>query len=112
MEAKSFPPYYGTTTEQLHTDIGTLIVQTPGVCGGRPRIAGHRVTVQNIAIDFNAGMSPEEMMTEKPHLKLAEIYAALAYYFANQNAIDAAILTEDEECDRLETKYWMEYLEV
>jgi len=26
------------------------IVQTPGVCGGKPRIDGHRITVQNVAI--------------------------------------------------------------
>jgi len=26
------------------------IVQTPGLCGGKPRIDGHRITVQNIAI--------------------------------------------------------------
>lgn len=37
---------------QAITDIGTLIVKTPGTCGGRPRIAGHRLTVHNIAIDF------------------------------------------------------------
>lgn len=30
------------------TDIGTLIVQTPGTCGGRPRIAGTRITVHTI----------------------------------------------------------------
>ena len=26
------------------------IEATPGVCGGKPRIAGHRITVQNVAI--------------------------------------------------------------
>lgn len=26
------------------------IVKTPGVCGGKPRIDGHRITVQNIVI--------------------------------------------------------------
>jgi uncharacterized protein (DUF433 family) len=72
---------------QTLTDIGTLIVQTPGVCGGRPRIAGHRITVQNIAIDFNAGMKPEDIISEKPYLTLAQVYASLAYYYANQKAI-------------------------
>ena len=26
------------------------IESSPGVCGGKPRIAGHRITVQNIVI--------------------------------------------------------------
>jgi uncharacterized protein (DUF433 family) len=32
------------------TDIGTLIVRTPETCGGRPRIAGRRVSVQQMAV--------------------------------------------------------------
>ncbi|HEY9832712.1 MAG TPA: DUF433 domain-containing protein [Stenomitos sp.] len=31
---------------QTLTDISTLIVRTPGSCGGCPRIAGTRITVQ------------------------------------------------------------------
>ena len=72
-------------------DIGTLIVSTPGTCGGRPRIAETRITVENIAIDFNAGLTPEQIIDEKPHLTLAQIYAGLAYYYANQDQIDADI---------------------
>ncbi|MGV0028081.1 DUF433 domain-containing protein [Phormidesmis priestleyi] len=90
---------------QTLTDIGTLIVQTPGVCGGRSRIAGHRITVQNIAIDFNAGMKPEGIISEKPYSTMAEVYAALVYYYANQEAIDADIITEDSEFDRLEAEH-------
>lgn len=87
------------------TDIGTLIVSTPGTCGGRPRIAGHRVTVQNIAIDYNAGMTPEEIVAARPQLNLAQIHAALAYYHANKEEMDAAIAAYYEECDRLEAEH-------
>lgn len=72
-------------------DIGTMIVSTPGTCGGRPRIAGTRMSVQNIAIDYNAGMSPKEIVSEFPHLTLAQVYAALAYYHANKDRIEADI---------------------
>ena len=58
---------------QTAIDIGTLIVQTAGVCGGRPRIAGTRVTVQNIAIDFNAGMKAEEIVSERLNLEKAGV---------------------------------------
>ena len=90
---------------QTITDIGTLIVRTPGTCGGRPRIAGHRITVHNIAIDFNAGMKPEDIVAERAQLTLAQVYAALAYYYANKEAIDAEIASEIEEYDRLEAAY-------
>jgi len=90
---------------QTITDIGTLIVRTPGTCGGRPRIAGHRITVHNIAIEFNAGMKPEDIVAERAQLTLAQVYAALAYYYANKEAIDAEIASEIEEYDRLEAEY-------
>ena len=83
-------------------DIGTLIVRTPGTCGGRPRIAGTRITVENIAIDSNAGMSPQQIIDERPHLTLAQIYAALTYYYANKKQIDAEIAAENAEWERLE----------
>ena len=85
-------------------EIGTLIVRTPGTCGGRPRIAETRITVENIAIDFNAGLTPEQIIDEKPHLTLAQIYGALAYYFANKDQIDADIAAENAEWERLEAQ--------
>ncbi|MEG4280218.1 hypothetical protein QUA62_22465 [Microcoleus sp. MON1_C1] len=39
-------------------EIGTLIVSTPGTGDCRPRIAKTRITVKNITIDFNAGLTP------------------------------------------------------
>jgi len=67
------------------------IVQTPGVCGGKPRIDGHRITVQNVAIWHDRlGHSADEIASEYD-LELADIYAALAYYFAHREEIDASI---------------------
>lgn len=86
-------------------DIGTLIIRTPETCGGRPRIAGTRMPVQSIALDYKAGMSPEEIAAEFPHLTLAQIYAALAYYHANKDEIEADIVAYSEECKRLEAEY-------
>ncbi|NET60006.1 MAG: DUF433 domain-containing protein [Symploca sp. SIO2E6] len=90
---------------QTLTDISTLIVRTPGICGGRPRIDGHRITVHNIVIDFNAGRKPEEIIDERPQLTLAQIYSALAYYYANKEVIDTEIRSDIEEYDRLEAEY-------
>lgn len=90
---------------QATIDIGTLIAQTPGICGGRPRIVGTRITVQNIAIDFNAGMSPENIVAERTQLTQAQVYAALTYYHANKEAMDAVIVAYYKELENLEAEY-------
>jgi uncharacterized protein (DUF433 family) len=64
------------------------IVMTPGVCGGKPRIAGHRIRVQDIAVWHESrGLTPEEMVVHYPHISLADIHAALAYYFDHRAEI-------------------------
>jgi len=69
---------------------------TPGIAGGKARIAGHQITVQNIAIwHERLGLSADEIATECG-LSLADVYAALAYYYDHLDEIDRAI-REDEE---------------
>jgi len=68
---------------------------TPGIAGGKPRIAGHRITVQNIAIwHERMGKTSDEIAAEYD-LILADVHAALAYYFDHQEEIDRSII-EDE----------------
>jgi uncharacterized protein (DUF433 family) len=62
------------------------------VCGGRPRIDGHRITVEDIAIwHERMGMSPDEIVSAYPTITLSDVHAALAYYFENRDRIDADI---------------------
>ncbi len=76
--------------------IASHIDVTPGVAGGKARIAGHRITVQNIVIwHERLDLSADEIATEYD-LSLADIYAALAYYYDHREEIDRAI-REDEE---------------
>jgi len=64
---------------------------TPGICGGKPRIAGHRITVQQIVIWHDRmGKSADEIATEYD-LELSDVYAALAYYFDHREDIDRTI---------------------
>ncbi len=71
------------------------IVRTPGVVGGKPRIAGRRIAVQHVAIwSERLGMTPDEIASEYD-LTLAEIDAALTYYFDHRSEIDQTI-AEDE----------------
>src|SRR5947209_18896091 len=71
------------------------IEATPGIAGGKPRIAGHRISVQNIAIwHERLGMNVDEIATEH-NLTLGDVHAALAYYFDHREEIDQSI-AEDE----------------
>jgi uncharacterized protein (DUF433 family) len=72
------------------------IVMTPGVAGGKPRIAGHRITVQSIAIWHEwLGWSADEIAAEFD-LSLSSVYAALSYYYDHQAEIDA-VIHDDEQ---------------
>lgn len=87
------------------TDIGTLITQTPGICGGRPRISGTGVSVLRIVRWYQLGHSPDEIQAQIPHLTLAQIHAALSYYHANRPAMDQEMAAEDAEEERLERQF-------
>jgi uncharacterized protein (DUF433 family) len=66
------------------------IVSTPGTCGGRPRIDGHRITVEDVAVwHERMGMSPDEIVSAHPSITLSDVHAALAYYYENRDRIDA-----------------------
>ena len=74
-----------TKTLDQHIEI------TPGIAGGKPRIAGHRITVQNIAIwHERLGQSADEIAAEYD-LTLTDIYVALAYYFDHRAEMDRSI---------------------
>ena len=88
-------------------DIGTLIVRSPELRGGRPRIAGTGVTVRRIVGWYKLGLSPEEIASEIPHLTLAQVYAALAYYHTNREEIEADITAEEVEVERLEREHFL-----
>ncbi len=72
-------------------DFEPAIERAPDIAGGKPRIAGHRITVQDVALWYEwLGRPIEEIATEHD-LTLAEIHAALAYYYAHQKEIDRSI---------------------
>lgn len=64
---------------------------TPGVAGGKPRIAGHRITVQDVVVwHERLGLSADEIATEYG-LSLSDVYAALAYYYDHREEIHRAV---------------------
>lgn len=56
-----------------------------------------QIRVAQIVIDYlNHGWSADEIRLHYPHLQLAEIHCALAYYFDHREEIDAEIEQEQQ----------------
>ena len=67
---------------------------TPDTAGGKPRIRGRRITVQDTAIwHERLGKSADEIAAEYD-LTLADVHAALAYYFDHRQEIDARMIED------------------
>lgn len=80
-----------------HVNLVSHIRKTPGVCGGRACIAGHRVRVVDIVVwHEKRGYSPDEIVDMFPGITLADVYAALAYYFDNRAEIESDLRASDE----------------
>ena len=88
------------------TEIGSLISRRAEIRGGRSCIAGTGISVRRIAQWHNMGQTPEEVVqTFGGHLSLAQVHAALACYYANQEEIDADLAAEDREAEVLERQH-------
>ncbi len=81
--------------------IESVIVRTPGVNGGRPRIAGTGVSVQRVVGWHRLGYSAEDIARLIGHISIWDVYSALAYYRTNRHLIDRLLTDEDADFDRL-----------
>src|SRR2546427_11603969 len=86
-------------------EIGTLITRTPGIKRGTPHIAGTGVTVRTIVRWHRSGLVPEEIAIRIGHLSLAQVHAALAFYYANQETMDREMAADAAESDRIEREH-------
>jgi len=86
----------------MSTTLDALLVRTPGVCGGRIRLDGSRITVHRIAVLYKQGQQAEDIAQTYSHLTLGQIYTALAYFHANRAEIDQELAASDAEYDEFE----------
>lgn len=80
------------------------IEATPDICGGKPRIKGRRITVQQVAIWHERMNISADEIAQQYDLSLDEIYAALSYYFDFRPAIDESIAAGDTFAAELRAK--------
>jgi uncharacterized protein (DUF433 family) len=93
------------TAKAPPVDIGKLIVSSSHIRRSRARIAGTGVTVQRVVGWYKLGLTPEEIGDRIGHLDLAQVHAALAYYHANRDQVEADIAAEEAEDDEAEQAF-------
>jgi uncharacterized protein (DUF433 family) len=80
-------------------DISSLLWMMPSASGGRLCLAGSGVSVRRISCLYNEGLTAEQILEEFPKLTLSAIYAAITYYLANRERMDAELLADEKEAD-------------
>jgi uncharacterized protein (DUF433 family) len=77
----------------------------PGYCGGEPHILGHRIKVRHVAVwHEQMGMTPTEIAATYPSISLAQVHAALSYYYDHRDEIHAAIEEERRFVEEMKAK--------
>ena len=72
------------------------IESVPGKCGGKPCIAGTRIRVWDVYVVHELqGKSADEVVAVFPGISLADVHAALAYYYDHKAEIDAEMNAAD-----------------
>jgi len=91
------------TTRSAHPKIKhPYITRRKDTCGGKPIIAGTRMKVSQIAIEYEKmGMSPDEIVRAHPHLTLGQVHDALSYYYDHIKEIDRQIAEERKMVERM-----------
>ena len=76
-------------------------IQTDQVTG-KPCIAGTGIRVWDIYVLYERkGRTPDEIVAAFPHITLADVHAALAYYWDNKKDIDQQMKEADEFVEKL-----------
>jgi uncharacterized protein (DUF433 family) len=80
------------------------VTKTPGVCGGRACIAGHRIRVMDVvAWHEMRGTTPDQIVDLFPGITLADVFAALAYYFDHRQEIEDDFRDDDQWAERVKS---------
>jgi len=67
-------------------------------------LKGTRIGIETILQDYELGATPEEILIRYPTLSLQQVYAAITYYLANRQVVDAYL----EKVRRQQEDAWQE----
>ena len=79
---------------------------SPTICGGKPCITGTRIRIQDIYIWHELqGLSADDIVSRFPQVTMADVYAALAYYWEHREEIERQMQEEDALVKEMKRKY-------
>ena len=78
-------------------DIGVLIESLPGVYGGQARLARSGLPIIQLVAEYCSGMRIAEFVDAYPSIDEESLYAGIAYYLANREALDLALAERNRE---------------
>jgi len=82
------------------------ITRTPGICGGKPCVEGSRIRVQDIYVWHELqGKKPDEIVSAFPQLTLADVYAALAYFWDHRDEVLTDMKSQDESLEEMKAQF-------
>jgi uncharacterized protein (DUF433 family) len=75
-------------------------------CGGSPVIRAVQFPVRLVVFYvLQLGLDPEHFVKQFPHLTLAHVHDALAYYYDNRQEVEADMAAHREELERHRTTF-------
>lgn len=88
----------------MSTHSHTFVRETPGICGGYPRIGDSRIPVRLIVEFTQAGLSIDDLLEMYPHITAAQIHGALDYYAKYPARVDEDIETNARALAELQSR--------
>lgn len=89
----------------MPTILATNLVRTPGICGGRLRIDGTRMTVNQIVALHKQGLSAHDIAAQYPQRGLREIFTVLAWYHDNKKEFDRELAAEAAAAEEMRDRF-------
>src|SRR5262245_4375793 len=79
----------------------TLTLPLHQLPDGTIRIGETRVSLETIIDSYHLGQRPEEIHSGFPFLELADIYALIAYYLKNREAVECYLAEQEADAQRI-----------
>jgi uncharacterized protein (DUF433 family) len=76
---------------------------------GTIRVGKSRVLLDLVIYAFQQGETAESIIESYPSLKLADVYAVIAYYLTHRGEVDAYIAERDAEGERIQKEVEANY---
>jgi uncharacterized protein (DUF433 family) len=78
------------------------VTKQPGVRGGKACIDDTRVSVADVVALLKQGLGDRQIIDRYPSLNLAQVHAAISYYYENPEELDRDLAEDDDAAEEHE----------